>query len=123
MNPAFAQQFAHDWIAAWNAHDLERILAFCAEDFSMTSPKIASLAGEPSGTVRGKQAVRAYWGAGLQKLPELRFDLITVLAGVDSITLYYNGHYAPGAPETLSAEVLLFNAEQKAIRGFAHYAV
>ena len=29
-----------DWIAAWNSHDLERVLALYAEDSEMTSDKI-----------------------------------------------------------------------------------
>ena len=123
MNPEFTQPFAKDWIAAWNAHDLERILAFCSDDFTMTSPKIITIANDPSGTLQGKAAVREYWGAGLRKYPELYFDLISVLAGVGSVTLYYNNQMVPSAPGVLSAEVLHFNAEQKVHRGFAHYAV
>lgn len=35
-----AQEFAAEWIAAWNSHDLERILSHYAEDFEMASPLI-----------------------------------------------------------------------------------
>jgi ketosteroid isomerase-like protein len=56
----FAEQFARDWIDAWNAHDLERILSHYAEDFEMASPVIARLMNEPSDTLRGKTAIRAY---------------------------------------------------------------
>ena len=38
-----------EWIAAWNSHDLERILALYAEDAEMTSDKIQALGFEPSG--------------------------------------------------------------------------
>ena len=123
MDAVAARTFATEWIAAWNAHDLERILAFCSEDFTMTSPKIVTIAGDPSGTLHGKAAVRAYWGAGLQQLPELRFDLVQVLAGLNSLTLYYNSHTGQGRPDVMSAEMLLLNAEGKAIRGFAHYGI
>ena len=42
------------WIAAWNSHDLERVLALYAEDSEMTSDKIPALGFDPSGTLRGK---------------------------------------------------------------------
>lgn len=37
MNTEVAQEFAREWIAAWNARDLDRILAFYAEDFVLSS--------------------------------------------------------------------------------------
>jgi ketosteroid isomerase-like protein len=39
-------RFASDWIAAWNSHDLDRILAHYEDDFEMTSPLIVALVGE-----------------------------------------------------------------------------
>ena len=62
MTLAEALAFAGEWVAAWNAHDLGRILDHYADDFEMTSPYIVTLAGEPGGTLRGKAAVGAYWG-------------------------------------------------------------
>jgi uncharacterized protein (TIGR02246 family) len=49
------------WIAAWNSHDLERVLALYAEDAEMTSDKIPALGFDSSGTLHGKAAIRAYW--------------------------------------------------------------
>jgi hypothetical protein len=45
----FARHFAAEWIDAWNAHDLERVLSHYDDEFEMSSPLIARLAGEPSG--------------------------------------------------------------------------
>ena len=115
MDRTFAEHFANDWIASWNSHDLPRILAHYADDFEMTSPVIIQLANEPSGTLRGKAAVGAYWAKALQLIPDLHFELITTLAGVNSITLYYKG--ARG----LSAEVFHFGPDRKVLRAFAHY--
>jgi len=117
MDEGFAMRFAREWIAAWNSHDLERILAHYEDDFEMSSPIIPVLAGEPSGRLRGKGPVGAYWSKALGKTPDLHFDLVTVLAGVDSVTLYYRGHRG------LSAEVLHFSASGKVRAAFAHYAV
>ena len=116
LEKGFAERFAAEWIAAWNAHDLERILAHYEDDFEMTSPVIISLAGEPSGKLKGKKAVGAYWAKALKQIPDLHFDLVATLAGVDSITLYYKGHRG------MSAEVLHFGASGKVRAAFAHYA-
>lgn len=94
MTNEFAQCFAHEWIAAWNSHDLQNILAHYEDDFEMSSPIIPVLAGEPSGKLRGKAAIGAYWAQALRKLPNLHFELVTVLAGVDSVTIYYKGQRA-----------------------------
>ena len=117
MDSAFAERFAAEWIAAWNAHDLERALAHYAEDFAMTSPYIPEIAGERSGTLRGKAAVAAYWKKALALKPDLHFELIAVLVGVESVTIHYKG-----AGGRLVAEVFHFGADGKVVRAFAHYA-
>lgn len=116
MDSDFAAHFAADWISAWNAHDLERILSHYADGFEMSSPVIVQLAGEPSGTLKGKAAVGAYWRKALQRIPDLHFELLTVLIGVGSITLHYRGNRG------LAAEVLHFGPDGKVTRAYAHYA-
>lgn len=118
MDKAFAEHFAADWIESWNAHDLGRVLSHYAEDFEMSSPYIVQMAGEPSGTLRGKASIGAYWNKALDLIPELQFELVSVLAGVNSITLYYKG-----ARSRLVAEVFHFGPDRKVARAFAHYAV
>jgi hypothetical protein len=115
LTKEFATRFAADWIAAWNAHDLPRILSHYADGFTMSSPVITQIAGEPSGTLVGKDAVGAYWRKALDR-PDLHFELLTTLVGVASVTLYYEG------PRGLSAEVLHFDADGKVAAAFAHYA-
>ena len=116
ITPAFASAFAAEWIAAWNAHDLDRILAHYADDFEMSSPIIRSLAGAASGTLLGKPAIRAYWEKALAAIPGLHFELLDVLTGAHSVTLYYRGHRG------LVAEVFHFGANGKVVKAFAHYA-
>ena len=40
IDATFAQQFAEEWLRAWNAHHLEAILAHYTDDFEMSSPFI-----------------------------------------------------------------------------------
>jgi ketosteroid isomerase-like protein len=111
-----AQQFGQEWVNAWNSHDLDRIMSHYSEDFQMTSPFIVTMLNEPTGTITGKENVRAYWAKALERLPDLHFDLIEALAGVDSITLSYHAVLGKRA-----VEVLFFDECGKVRRGLAHY--
>lgn len=118
MDQQFAAAFAAEWVGAWNAHDLDRVLLHYTDDFVMSSPKIVRIANEPSGTLSGKQAVRAYWTKALQMLPDLHFELHNILVGIDSLVLYYTS-----VSGQLAAEVFLFNSQGKVTRSFAHYVL
>jgi len=115
IDKVFADHFAADWIDSWNSHDLDWILSHYTDDFEMSSPIIVNIAGESSGTLKGKDAVGSYWAKALQLIPNLHFDLINTLVGVNSITLYYNG--ARGS----AAEVFHFNQDGKVTKAYAHY--
>ena len=117
LNADFAVRFAQDWIAAWNQHDLEAILSHYADDLELSSPLIPAIAAVPSGILQGKAAVRAYWEKGLAQIPDLHFELRGVLPGIDSLTLYYQGHRGP------VAEVLWFNAAGKVQQAAVYYAI
>lgn len=112
-----ARRFAEEWIAAWNARDLERILAHYVDDFEMASPVIVQIMGEPSGTLRGKADIRAYWTKALAAIPDLHFELQHVLAGASSVAIAYRGHRGP------SVEVFWFDGDGRVTRAAAHYAV
>ncbi len=115
MDLAFAQRFADEWAAAWNSHDLDRILAHYTDDVVFASPRIVDLLGDPSGRVHGKQALRDYWAAGLRLLPDLHFTVDDVRASVDTIVINYRSQ--SGQPV---AEVLTFR-DGLVCRGFGAY--
>ena len=115
IDRAWAESFARDWIEAWNAHDLERVLAHYADDFEMTSPLIVERLGVAGGTLKGKDAVRRYWAQGLASTPGLRFELQSVLVGVSALAILYRS-------ATLRRTVLeriVFDAERRAVRAEA----
>ena len=82
----------------------------------MSSPVIIQVVGEPSGTLKDKDAVGAYWAKALSLIPDFRVELLLTLIGVNSITLYYKG--ARG----LAAEVFHFGPDKKVLRAYAHFA-
>lgn len=116
IDAVWAREFAADWIAAWNSHDLDRILAYYADDFEMTSPFILERTGTPSGRLKGKAAVGAYWRIGLAATPPLHFELIDVLPGVSSMVLYYRS-----LGRKMAAEVLVFDEAMLIVSGIAHH--
>jgi len=111
-----AESFAAEWIAAWNSHDLERVLAHYAEDFEFSSPFIAEVAGEPSGRLKGKAAVGDYWRKALQRSPQLRFGLRSVLCGISSLVIHYERHDG-----RMGMEWFEFGAAGTVLRSAAHY--
>ena len=111
-----ADAFAHEWVDAWNARDLERVLSHWADDCVFTSPLVAVLMRDPSGTVRGKAALRAYWERGLAASPGLHFDLHTVFLGHASVVLGYRNHRGQSC-----AEEIELRDDGLAVRGVAHY--
>lgn len=112
-----ADQFANEWIAAWNAHNLKQILSHYADEIEFSSPFVIRLFNEPSGTIRGKDRLESYFAKGLAAYPDLKFELFHVLTSIQSVVLYYRS-----VKNLLAAEVMFLNPEGKVIRVVAHYA-
>jgi len=92
VDQAQAVAFAARWERAWNAHDLDALLAHFAEDVVFTSPVAAQLLPGSDGVIRGREALRAYWSHALGLLPDLHFTVEAVYTGLDSIVIDYRNH-------------------------------
>jgi ketosteroid isomerase-like protein len=84
-----ARELADHWVGAWNSHDLDRIMAHYADDVVLISPVAARILGDPSGRVSGKPALRAYFERALGVYPNLKFELVDLMWGLQSVVLYY----------------------------------
>lgn len=111
---AFA--FARAHVAAWNSQDLDAIANLYSETVELTSPVAARLRGDP--VVRGRAAIRAYAALGIEKYPDLHFELVDVFLCVSSVTLLFWG-----AGRRLVTEVLFLNEQHEIERVFAHYRI
>ncbi len=111
------REFAEQWLAAWNAHDLDGIVSHYAEDVEFCSPLVEKLLGEPAGVVRGKAALREYFARGLASYPDLHFELIAVLDGVTSTVIHYRS-----VRGLLAAEFCAFDSAGRVQRVHCHYA-
>jgi len=116
IDQAWANEFAKEWIDAWNSHDLDRILSHYVQDFEMSSPLIVERNIDPGGVLRGKAAIREYWAKGLAAVPPIQFELIDVHVGVSSIGILYR---SIGRRRVI--ELLIFNDKQEVIRGSGLY--
>ena len=111
------ERVADEWIAAWNAHDLPRVLAHYADDFEMASPKIARVTGEPSGRAARQARDCRVLGEGDAVLaPGLHFEKLGVYVGSRSVAIHYRNHEAK-----LVVEVLELDAAGRIVRAAAHY--
>ncbi len=95
--------FAEAWEAAWNSHDLDRILAHYAQDVTFRSHKAMRLVG--TGELHGKSALRDYWGKALAAQPDLSFVVVDVFHGHGMMVITYRNHR-----DVLAAETLRFGA-------------
>jgi ketosteroid isomerase-like protein len=112
-----AREIAEDWVAAWNARDLERILSHYAEDVVFSSPTVVTRYGEPSGVLRGKSALREHFRRGLATFgTNVRFTLVDVLAGVNGYTIYYSRETGATVVDTV-----IVNPWGKGVQVHAHY--
>lgn len=111
-----ALDFAHEWVSAWNAHDLDRVLSHYTDDFEMSSPFIVAMGIEPSGTLKGKDKVGDYWRKAMVKYPDLHFGLIEAFSCVNTIIIYYTSIAGKKA-----AEFFTLNEEGKVYKAMGHY--
>ena len=110
-----ADAYALTWLTCWNAHDVEGVLSRFAADAVFSSPYALTVLPGSTGILRGKAAIRSYWTAGLALMPNLRFDLVGVYGGVDTVVINYRSQ--SGA---LVNEVLTFSGGL-VVRGAATY--
>lgn len=114
MGNVDATGFAAEWIAAWNSHNLDRIVLHYADDIVFRSLAQQRM---KNGRITGLSALRAYWGSGLQAQPNLKFELIEVFRGHECLTIHYRNHRGQTVAETVE-----FGPEGKVVRSFACYA-
>jgi ketosteroid isomerase-like protein len=111
-------QFANDWVEAWNSHDIERILSHYSDDFTIETPMATKLFPESKGLVIGKKKVKKYWLIGLERIPNLKFEIIDVLVGVSSIAVYYLNT----GNRKRSVKLMFFNDEMQVNNAIVNYS-
>jgi uncharacterized protein (TIGR02246 family) len=80
---------AERWLAAWNAHDLDRIMALYGPDPRHTGKRVRLLGGSDD-TLQGRDAIAAYFRRGLHEYPTLHFEPISVSTGPRTVVIEYH---------------------------------
>lgn len=112
------EEFALEWIDAWNSHNLDTIMSHYDDDVVLTSPVAAKLLNRASGTVEGKLAVLDYFRRGLEMYPNLNFELLDVMHGLHSMVICYRNQ-----KDTRTAEFMELGKKGKIIRVVANYGI
>jgi hypothetical protein len=95
MTPA---QIAEAWLVAFNAYDVDGLLALYAEDATHTSPKIRALHPDTDGKLRGKADIAAWWRGAIERTPGLRYEKTALTASDERVVLEYVRHADGQAP-------------------------
>lgn len=103
MDLPAARARAEAWIAAWNARDLDAVLAHYHDDIELISPLVIDRLGRPDGTLRGKQELRAYFARGMAN-PALHFTLDDVRLGVNALCILYTREGGKRCADTMQLD-------------------
>ena len=117
LSEARARALAEEWVAAWNGHDLDAIVALYTPQVVFQTPTIIATMGIADGIVRGSDDLREHFARGLARLPDLRFELDTVYTGVRAVAITYR--WADGTPV---CEVHEYDGDERISRVQALYS-
>jgi ketosteroid isomerase-like protein len=104
MDGSSAARFVDQWVAGWNAHDLDATLSHYRDDVVFTSPVARHVLEGSDGVVRGKEELRRYWSEGLRRIPDLHFDVTDFYVGVDTVVIAYRNQNGVPVVEVLTFE-------------------
>ena len=96
---------AQKWFAAFNEHNLEKLLGLYHDDARHYSPKLKIRQPETNGMVYGKAALRDWWRDAFERLPTLNYTPTTLNANDERVFMEYLRHVEQ-EPDMQVAEVL-----------------
>lgn len=112
-----ADDFAREWIEAFNAHDLERIFSHYARDVRLISPLYLQFSEGRSDELNGIAELRRYFAAALRLYPQLRFSLLEVAQGSRGPCIRYHTNVG----DRIAMEAIELDSSGKAARVLCHY--
>jgi len=118
MSIKFAETFAEEWINSWNSHDIAKVLSHYSNDFTIETPRALEVLPKSDGIVIGKEAVKQYWLTSMKRRPDLQFQLLDVLTGINGLSIYYLNT----ATNKRAVEIMMFNGDKKVNRAIVHYS-
>lgn len=111
-SPEALIEVARRWLAAFNAQDLDALLALYHPDCVHTSPKLRVREPETAGRIAGKDRLRAWWADSMQRLPQLRYEERHLTASGSRVFMEYD-RVLPGEETLIVAEVLVLGPDRR----------
>ncbi|RYG50804.1 MAG: nuclear transport factor 2 family protein [Chitinophagaceae bacterium] len=99
------EHIANQWMLAFNAKDIESLLALYDDNAQHYSPKLKVREPETNGLIKGKTAMRQWWQGAFENMPTLFYKIISLTANEDRVFMEYVRELE-GADDLLVAEVL-----------------
>ena len=107
---------AEQWIAAWNERNLDAIMKHYTPVVHFSAPTVVSRWNKADGVLIGQDALRQHFKRGLELAPNLHFELVDVLMGVDGMTIVYRRE--TGA---LVVDVVVLNEDYQGVEVRVYY--
>jgi SnoaL-like domain len=92
-----ARAHADQWLAGWEARDLDRVMASYSDDVDFAASTVVNRWDRPDGRLQGKAELRRHFERGLELAPDLRFIEEAFLISPGGYALLYrreNGNRA-----------------------------
>jgi ketosteroid isomerase-like protein len=99
------KEIAQAWFRAFNAHDLEELLALYDDNAKHYSPKLKIRQPETAGFITGKDQLRLWWKEAFSRLPSLRYEPQKFTADDAQVFMEYK-RFVTGEEPLMVGEVL-----------------
>ncbi len=97
---------AFKWFAAFNEHNLEKLLSLYDEKAQHYSPKLKIRNPETNGLISGKIALREWWKDAFDRLPTLHYEVKSLTSNEYRVFMEYIRKVA-GEEDMMVAELLV----------------
>jgi ketosteroid isomerase-like protein len=99
------------WFEAFNEHNLERLLELYHDNAEHYSPKLKLRLPATQGLIKGKASLRSWWRDSFDRLPSLRYEVISLTANDQRVFMEYIRH-VEGEEDIRVGEVLEITANK-----------
>ncbi len=95
--PSSEHRIARVWLSAFDARDVDALVALYASEATHTTPRLRERRPETEGVLRGAEALHAWWSRSLADLPGLAYREIAITAEAGRAVIEYD-RLLPGHP-------------------------
>lgn len=86
------RHIANLWFAAFNEHNLEKLLSLYNDEAVHYSPKLKLRQPETNGLIKGKSALSKWWFDAFDRLPSLHYEVLKLIVDEDRVFMEYIRH-------------------------------